>query len=144
MPAVVFGQEIIAEEVGDAAILMQSMSEGDLNRKVSAYRVEIFSDNTSAARARAYEAYAKFRELCPEVATDERRDIRYNSPKYTVRVGMFLTYEEALALCGRLRNSFNAYIRTEQLPLSQFAGRMPIAPLQRSPEEPEDSLEIEN
>lgn len=109
------------EEVGEAAVLMQSMPAGDPERLVTVYRVEIFSDNTALARERAYEAYAKFRALCPEVATNERRDINYSSPKYTVRVGAFLTHEEAQALCGRLRGAFEAYIRTDRMPLSTFA-----------------------
>ncbi len=119
----VMGRTPLAEEIGEAEVLMRSMPDGNPARKVTAYRVEIFSDNTSAARAKAYQAYAKFRELHPRIPTNERRDIRYDSPKYTVRVGMFLTEEEALALRGRLRGTFNAYIRQEQVPLSTFAGR---------------------
>lgn len=113
----------LSEEVGEAATLMQSMPAGNPSRRVTAYRIEIFSDNTASARAKAYQAYAKFRNLFPEVPANERRDITYDSPKYTVRVGMFLTEEEALALRGRLRSTFNAYIRSEQVPLSTFAGR---------------------
>lgn len=119
LPAMVSGQAGV-EEVGEAAVLMRSMPECNPSRMVPAYRVEIFSDNTATARARAYEAYAAFRELCPEIAADERRDIRYDSPKYTVRVGVFLTREEAVALCGRLRNAFTPYVHTEQMPLSNF------------------------
>lgn len=115
------GSRAVVEEVGRAAALVESLPEGDTERTVNAYRVEIFSDNTASARQRAYEAYAKFRELCPEIPTDELRDIRYDSPKYTVRVGNFLTYDEALVLCGRLRGTFNAYCRIEKLPLSTFA-----------------------
>ncbi len=115
--------DVVSGEVGRAEELMRSMPAGNLGRRVTVYRVEIFSDNPAVARERAYAAYAKFRDMCPEVGANERRDIRYDSPKYTVRVGAFLTHEEAIALCGRLRGTFNAYIRTDQMPLSTFASR---------------------
>ncbi len=117
------GAYIDVEEVGMAATILDSIPAGHIRRTVDVYRVEIFSDNTANARARAYEAYAKFRELCPDIPTDLSRDIRYDSPKYTVRVGSFLTHDEALILVGRLKNVFKAYPRTDQMPLSTFAGR---------------------
>lgn len=109
------------EAVGDAARLLNSVPKGDLSRDVAAFRVEIFNDNTASARERAYEAYARFRELCPDIEANEGRDINYSSPKYTVRVGAFLTHDEAAALCGRLRSTFKAYVRTETMPLESFA-----------------------
>ncbi len=116
------GASIVVSEIGGAAAIGR-LPEGNKYRKVTAYRVEIFSDNTASARERAYHALARFREVCPDVPTNASRDIRYDSPKYTVRVGMMLTHEEALVLCGRLRGAFAAYPRTEQMSLSVFESR---------------------
>jgi hypothetical protein len=115
------GGRIEVTEMGRAAAVTASLPTGDTERMVDGYRVEIFSDNSADARARAYEAYAKFRELCPDVVSDDATDIRYDSPKYTVRVGRYLTREEALVMCGRLKNVFKAYPRSEQFRLSVFA-----------------------
>lgn len=109
------------DAVGEAARLMRDVPTGSGAQQVTAYRVEIFNDNTATARERAYEAYSRFRELHPDIEASESRDIRYDSPKYTVRVGAFLTHDEAAALCGRLRSSFKAYVRTETMPLSIFS-----------------------
>lgn len=119
LPLAVMGQRV--ELVGRAAALVEAVPKGNASREVTVYRVEIFSGNDASARQGAYAAYGRFRALCPEVATSEGRDIRYNSPKYTVSVGMYLTHEEALVLCGRLKGSFPAYVRTEQRPLSTFS-----------------------
>lgn len=119
------GARIEVREMDGAATLTGSLPSGNGQRSVGGWRVEIFSDNSANARALAYEAYARFRELHPEVPSDSGTDISYDSPKYTVRVGRFLTRDEALMMCGRLKGEFTAYPRSEQFPLSLFGGPEP-------------------
>lgn len=114
------GARVVVNEQGEARQLLNSAPAGDAEQMVNGYRVEIFSDNTSQARRLAYEAYAKFKELYPDMPADDKKDIRYDSPKYTVRIGYYLTQEEAIIMCGKLKNYFKAYPRNEKLPLSVF------------------------
>lgn len=114
----------MVSEVGGAASVINSVHAGNPDRIIECYRVEIFFDTSSNARKLAYDTYARFRELFPLIPADEKNDISYSSPKYSVRVGYFLTHEEAIAMCGRLKPHFEkAYPRAERIELSKFAER---------------------
>lgn len=117
------GTRITVVEAGDAGRIIGSGQGGNPSQTIEYYRIEIFFDTSPNARRLAYETYAQFRELFPEIAADARNDISYTSPKYSVRVGYFLTREEAIAMCGRLRSHFNAYPRADNLEISKFAER---------------------
>lgn len=115
------GARVLVEEMGDAALLMRSVPAGNIDQKVNGYRIEIFFDTSSNARKLAVETHARFQELFPEIPTDVTKDIKYESPKYTVRVGYFLRHEEAIIFCGRIKSAFEkAYPRSERLSLSDF------------------------
>ncbi len=118
------GARVTVTEFGSAASAIRSVPAGNPDRKIECYRVEIFFDNSANARKLAYETYAQFRELFPDCPADEKSDITYDRPTYRVRVGYFLTHEEAIAMCGRLKPHFkNAYPSAEQIELSKFAER---------------------
>ena len=115
------GARVLVEEVGDAAAVIRSVPAGNTGRKVNGYRIEIFFDTSANARRLAVETHAKFTEMFPDIPTDVTRDIKYESPKYTVRVGYFLRHEEAIIMCGRIKSVFEkAYPRSEKLSLSDF------------------------
>lgn len=118
------GARVTVTEAGDAAQAVRSAQSANPSQTIEYYRVEIFFDTSPNARKLAYETYAEFRELFPEIPADEKYDINYTSPKYSVRVGYFLTREEAIAMCGRLRGHFkNAYPRADHIEISKFAER---------------------
>lgn len=118
------GARITVTEAWGAASVINSIPAGSPDRIIDCYRVEIFFDTSSNARKLAYDTYAQFRELFPNIPADEKNDIGYSSPKYSVRVGYFLTHEEAIAMCGRLKPHFEkAYPRAERIELSKFAER---------------------
>lgn len=123
------GARVTVTEAGGAAQIIEAAPAGNPNQIIDCYRVEIFFDTSANARRLAYDTYSKFRELFPEIPADEKNDISYSSPKYTVRVGYFLTREEAIAMCGRLKAHFEtAYPRTDKIELSKFALRAFAAP----------------
>ncbi len=118
------GARVTVTETGSVASAVRSAPIPNPDRKIECYRVEIFFDNSPTARKLAYETYAQFRELFPAIPADEKNDISYDRPTYRVRVGYFLTHDEAIAMCGRLKPHFkNAYPSAEQIELSKFAER---------------------
>lgn len=118
------GARVVVTEAGSAASVIRSAPAGNPSQIIECYRVEIFFDTSANARKLAYDTYARFRELFPGIPADEKNDISYTSPKYTVRVGYFLTREEAIAMCGRLKVHFEkAYPRADRIELSKFAER---------------------
>ena len=118
------GARVEVTETGNAAAAIRAAAVGNPNQMIDYFRVEIFFNTTPNARRLTYEAYARFRELFPDIPADERYDISYSSPKFTVRVGYFLTRDEAVAACGRLRSAFGtAVVHSARIELSRFAER---------------------
>ncbi|MCL2562285.1 MAG: hypothetical protein FWE10_08230 [Rikenellaceae bacterium] len=118
------GARVEVTETDSAAAAIRAAAVGNPNQMIEYFRVEIFFNTTPNARRLTYEAYARFRELFPDIPADERHDISYSSPKFTVRVGYFLTRDEAVAAVGRLRPVFEtAVVHATRIELGRFAER---------------------
>lgn len=87
--------------------LSQEVSEG-----VMGYRVGLFFDNSSSARAKAQEAVA----LCDSLYGDVITTLSYANPYFKVSAGYCVTLEEALMLLNRMQRSFpKAFLISERI-----------------------------
>ena len=76
--------------------------------RAQGYRTQVFSGNNQ--RASKEEAFAKekeIKELFPEVPTY----VTYNAPFWKLRVGDFLSHEEAYHMMRQLMDAFPAYAK---------------------------------
>ncbi|MBP5171635.1 MAG: SPOR domain-containing protein [Bacteroidales bacterium] len=77
--------------------------EGRRYLQLTGYRIQIFSGNSHAAsKTEAFQKEAAVKAVVPELTTY----VRYSAPFWRLRVGDFLTYEEAYEMLLRLRKTF--------------------------------------
>ena len=81
-------------------------------KKTQGYRVRIFSDNSQAARQKAYETEAAFKELYPNVPTYAS----YQDLYFKVTVGDFRTRTDAMRFLSNIQRNYpGAYIVKENI-----------------------------
>jgi 4'-phosphopantetheinyl transferase EntD len=81
-------------------------------KKIHGYRVRIFSDNSQAARQRAFEVEATFKALYPDVPTYAS----YQDLYFKVTVGDFRTRTDAMRFLSNVQRSYpGAYIVKENI-----------------------------
>ena len=110
--------EVVVREVGTAADAMRKVDAQQTPATVKGFRIVIFFDNSSSARANAEAAILSFNSLYPDV----RSYMDYENPYFKVLVGGCVTSEEAIVLLGRITPNFpKAYITREEIKLSELA-----------------------
>lgn len=116
-PDTKYGSRVEVVEHGAAASAVRSVVRPD-GGKIRGYRVRIFFDNSQSARTQAQQTMAKFKEIYPSIPVY----MDYDDPYFKVTVGNCITYEEAVILCGKIRDSFElAFPIRVEIPLSVFA-----------------------
>ena len=116
-PDVRYGSRVEVVEHGPAASAVRSAARPD-GGKIRGYRVRIFFDNSQSARTQAQQTMARFREIYPSIPVY----MDYDDPYFKVTVGNCITYEEAVILCGKIKDSFElAFPIRVEIPLSVFA-----------------------
>ncbi len=109
---------VVVREVGSAAEAVRSSDAAKKSETIKGFRVVIFFDNSSTARAKAEEAILTFNSIYPDV----RSYMDYENPYFKVLVGGCVTSEEAIVLLGRITPNFpKAYITREEIKLSELA-----------------------
>ena len=77
--------------------------EGRRYLQLTGYRIQIFSGNNHAAsKTEAFQKEAAVKAAVPELTTY----VRYSAPFWRLRLGDFLTYEEAYEMLLRFRKTF--------------------------------------
>lgn len=77
--------------------------EGRRYLQLTGYRIQIFSGNNHAvSKTEAFQKEAAVKAAVPELTTY----VRYSAPFWRLRVGDFLTYEEAYEMLLRFRKTF--------------------------------------
>lgn len=110
--------KVVVREVGTAAEAVQKSDAVQSPETIRGFRIVIFFDNGSAARANAEAAIVNFNALYPDV----RSYMDYENPYFKVLVGGCVTSEEAIVLLGRITPNFpKAYITREEIKLSELA-----------------------
>ena len=103
---------VTVTEHGDAARAVAQASHAGQRLRLRGYRVCIFFDNGSDARAGAMAARSLFEEHFPDISLY----MVYENPYFRVTVGNCLTIEEAVILKGRLAEYFpKAFPKSEEL-----------------------------
>lgn len=109
---------VVVHEVGSAAEAVRKSDAAKKAETVKGFRIVIFFDNSSTARARAEEAIMTFNSLYPDV----RSYMDYENPYFKVLVGGCVTSEEAIVLLGRITPNFpKAYITREEIKLAELS-----------------------
>lgn len=109
---------VIIHEVGSAAEAVRRSDSTQGPATIKGFRIVIFFDNGSSARANAEAAITTFNSLYPDV----RSYMGYENPYFKVLVGACVTSEEAIILLGRITPNFpKAYITREEIKLSELA-----------------------
>ncbi len=109
---------VTVREVGSAATAVRQVDAAPQAEAVGGYRIVIFFDNGSTARADAETTITAFNSLYPDIHSQ----IDYENPYFKVLVGSCLTSEEAIVLLNRIRNDFpKAYITRESISFSELA-----------------------
>jgi hypothetical protein len=105
-------------EVGTAIDAVRKADATQTPSTIKGFRIVIFFDNGSSARANAEAAILSFNALYPDV----RSYMDYENPYFKVLVGSCVTSEEAIVLLGRITPNFpKAYITREEIKLSELA-----------------------
>ena len=113
---------VVVREVGTAAAAVQKSDAQQSPATIKGFRIVIFFDNGSSARANAEAAIMNFNALYPDV----RSYMDYENPYFKVLVGGCVTSEEAIVLLGRITPNFpKAYITREEIKLSELAQPKP-------------------
>lgn len=113
-----YGSRVEVVEHGAAASAVRAMQAASTGGKIRGYRVRIFFDNSQSARAQAQQTTARFKENYPSIPVY----MDYDDPYFKVTVGNCATYEEAVILCGKIKDSFElAFPIRVEIPLSVFA-----------------------
>lgn len=116
-PDTKYGSRVEVVEHGTAASVVRSMQTRPSDGKIRGYRVRIFFDNSQSARTQAQQTMARFREIYPSIPVY----MDYDDPYFKVTVGNCITYEEAVILCGKIKDSFElAFPIRVEIPLSAF------------------------
>ena len=109
---------VTVREVGTAADAVRKVDAAQTPTTVKGFRIVIFFDNGSSARANAEAAIMNFNALYPDV----RSYMGYENPYFKVLVGGCVTSEEAIVLLGRIAPNFpKAYITREDIKLTELA-----------------------
>lgn len=109
---------IMVQEVGTAADAVRKADASQSPTTIKGFRIVIFFDNGSSARANAEAAILSFNALYPDVHSH----MDYENPYFKVLVGGCVTSEEAIVLLGRITPNFpKAYITREEIKLSELA-----------------------
>ncbi len=99
-------------EADEAAAVVARLADKPAPTRLRGYRVCIFFDNGSDARAGAMAARSLFEEHFPDISLY----MVYENPYFRVTVGNCLTIEEAVILKGRLAEYFpKAFPKSEEL-----------------------------
>lgn len=110
--------KVVVREVGTAATAVQKCDAAQSPETVKGFRIVIFFDNGSSARANAEATIESFNVLYPDV----RSYMGYENPYFKVLVGGCVTSEEAIVLLGRITPNFpKAYITREDIKLEELA-----------------------
>lgn len=108
---------VVVTEYGSAATAVRQADTAVQSDAVNGFRIVIFFDNGSTARADAEATITAFNSMYPDVHSQ----IDYENPYFKVLVGSCLTSEEAIVLLGRVRNDFpKAYITRESIKFSEL------------------------
>lgn len=109
---------VTVREVGSAADAVRKVDAAQSPATIKGFRIVIFFDNGSSARANAEAAMMSFNALYPDV----RSYMGYENPYFKVLVGGCVTSEEAIVLLGRITPNFpKAYITREDIKLTELA-----------------------
>lgn len=109
---------VYVREEGSAAEAVRIADARPAERSVGGFRIVVFFDNGSSARADAEKAILSFKALYPEIYCG----IRYENPYFKVVAGNCITSEDAIMLLARIRPNFpEAYIMREEIKLSSLA-----------------------
>lgn len=112
------GARVTVREDADAADAVRRGDAGSTAGAVSGFRIVIFFDNGSTARADAEAAIGNFNTLYPDVYS--RMD--YENPYFKVLVGSCISSEEAIVLLGRITPNFpKAYITRENIRIGELS-----------------------
>ena len=110
--------KVVVHEVGTAAEAVRKSDAATKPETVKGFRIVIFFDNSSTARAKAEEAIMHFNAIYPDV----RSYMDYENPYFKVLVGSCVTSEEAIVLLGRITPNFpKAYITREEIKLTELS-----------------------
>ncbi|MBR4119116.1 MAG: SPOR domain-containing protein [Bacteroidales bacterium] len=97
------GAVVIVNQPIEFNMLLQRDTTAIEDRLTSGYRIQVFSDNMQKrAKDQAYERARIIQESDPELATY----VTFNSPFWRVRVGNFISYEEAAVKLRELKKQF--------------------------------------
>ncbi len=96
------GARIELRVADDAAEALHGADHRTARRKIVAYGVSLFRDNSQNARVNAYNTSEKFSEAQPGVSVE----VKYESPWFRVEAGWFVDRTDAVALCGRILGAF--------------------------------------
>ncbi|MBQ3555037.1 MAG: SPOR domain-containing protein [Bacteroidales bacterium] len=97
------GAVVIVNQPVEFNILLQRDTTAIEDRLTSGYRIQVFSDNMQKrAKDQAYERARIIQESDPELATY----VTFNSPFWRVRVGNYISYEEAAVKLRELKKQF--------------------------------------
>ena len=97
------GAVVIVNQPVEFNILLQRDTTAIEDRLTSVYRIQVFSDNMQKrAKDQAYERARIIQESDPELATY----VTFNSPFWRVRVGNYISYEEAAVKLRELKKQF--------------------------------------
>ena len=128
------GNSVVVVEGDGVHEAVKAVESQRRSKEVNGFRIVIFFDNGSSARANAEAAIMNFNALYPDV----RSYMDYENPYFKVLVGGCVTSEEAIVLLGRITPNFpKAYITREDIKLSELAQPKP----QPLPTEPAPTAE---
>ncbi len=97
------GAVVIVNQPVEFNMLLQRDTTAIEDRLTSGYRIQVFSDNMQKrAKDQAYERARIIQESDPELATY----VTFNSPFWRVRVGNYISYEEAAVKLRELKKQF--------------------------------------
>lgn len=108
------GARVAIVELGSAADIIRNLRSPDPGQKINGYRIRLFSDKSSSARAVADAVVKNFRESYPDIPVK----MEWDEPYFMVFAGYFRTREDAISLWGRVKPSFkDAFIVPGEFPM---------------------------
>lgn len=106
------GGEVSLHQSANVQKAFSSQLASNSSRKVSGYRVRIYSDNKQNSRGASEAALNRFKGMYPGLTAYRT----YTNPFFKVTVGDFRTKSEALALLRQIKGSFpTAFIVAETI-----------------------------
>lgn len=98
--------------INDASVqrAVTKIIEGEIRQK--GYRVQVVAESGAGSKDRALKVRSDFQQKFPGIPSY----ITYEAPNFKVRVGDFLTFLEAAALCEKVRVFYpTAYVVEDQI-----------------------------